>query len=46
MSMTHSNQTSMTPESCSDDVDSNTDSDPAIDDSEASSSNGGKEAMD
>ncbi|SDA05340.1 BZ3501_MvSof-1269-A2-R1_Chr12-1g03324 [Microbotryum saponariae] len=36
----------MTPEGCSDDVDSNADSDPAIDDSEASSSDGGEEAMD
>ncbi|SGY70244.1 BQ5605_C004g03128 [Microbotryum silenes-dioicae] len=45
-SVTHSNQISMTPESCSDDVDSNADSDPAVDDSEASSSDGGEEAMD
>ncbi|SCZ98095.1 BZ3500_MvSof-1268-A1-R1_Chr3-3g06569 [Microbotryum saponariae] len=45
-SVTHSNQISMTPEGCSDDVDSNADSDPAVDDSEASSSDGGKEAMD
>ncbi|SCZ92873.1 BZ3500_MvSof-1268-A1-R1_C065g00314 [Microbotryum saponariae] len=36
----------MTPEGCSDDVDSNADSDPAVDDSEASSSDGGEEAMD
>ncbi|SCZ92216.1 BZ3500_MvSof-1268-A1-R1_Chr5-2g07715 [Microbotryum saponariae] len=36
----------MTPECCSDDVDSNADSDPAVDDSEASSSDGGEEAMD
>ncbi|SCZ92900.1 BZ3500_MvSof-1268-A1-R1_C067g00332 [Microbotryum saponariae] len=45
-SVTHSNQISMTPEGCSDDVDSNADSDPAVDDSEASSSDGGEEAMD
>ncbi|SGY17393.1 BQ5605_C015g07769 [Microbotryum silenes-dioicae] len=36
----------MTPEGCSDDVDSTADSDPAVDDSEASSSDGGEEAMD
>ncbi|SGZ14514.1 BQ5605_C029g10599 [Microbotryum silenes-dioicae] len=36
----------MTPEGCSDAVDSNADSDPAVDDSEASSSDGGEEAMD
>ncbi|SGY19992.1 BQ5605_C017g08423 [Microbotryum silenes-dioicae] len=35
-----------TSEDCSDDVDSNADSDPAVDDSEASSSDGDEEAMD